>query len=199
MQDFESVHLSSIRHMFNQPLAQAACAVCTQNDLEPVFALRERCFGEEKNYLLNLKQGGHPGEDDIDPHSIIYRMDLGPACIGSARITSIEDYGLPHFSSFQAEDTAVFSRICIEKEYRQQNLHVLMFYEFSNWLLTHTAYRNYISLCTAPEYRLYHSLGARRTAIGKFKLYPNQAENYIVVRGSISEFNQMCQETLLIK
>lgn len=160
----------------------------SEDELKNVFSLREKCFSKNKNYLLSANFE-NIGQDKYDKHSFIYSVEINNQSIGSCRISPISEFDIYDFKSYQIPNSTLFSRICIDSNYRNKNLHIFMFYKFSRWILNNTDYVNYFAFCTADEFRLYEKLGATKITETEIKIYENQKENYCIVKGNIKEFN----------
>jgi transcriptional regulator len=165
--------------------------VSSENEFNEVFLLREKCFSKNKNYLLSVNsEQEKTGQDKYDKDSLIYTVESNNQLIGSCRITPLSKYDLiSDFDIPQSSSNIVFSRVCIENKYRNKNLHIFMFYKFSQWILNTTHYTDYYAFCTDDEYRLYEKLGAKKIMEYKIKLYNNQPNDYYVVKGNIKDFN----------
>ena len=166
--------------------------ICNTDDFSKIYNLRNKCFSKNKSYLLDLNSiNEEKGQDIYDMSSTIYKVEYENECIGSCRITPICELQIPELQSHNTQNNVLLSRVCIDSEHRNKNLHLFMFYKFSNYILNSTLYTDYLAFCTEDELRLYEKLGARKTSENKIKLYKNQINEYYIVKGSIKEFNNL--------
>lgn len=171
--------------------------ICKPNDYLQIYNLRNKCFSKNKNYLLELNSiNEKKGQDVYDNVSTIYNAIYENECVGSCRITPICDLQIEELQFYTSENNILLSRVCIDSEHRNKNLHLFMFYNFSNYILNNTNYKDYFAFCTEDEFRLYEKLGAKKTSENKIKLYKNQLNDYFIVKGNIKEFNNLIIQNL---
>lgn len=171
--------------------------VCNPNDYLQIYNLRNKCFSKNKSYLLGLNSiNEEKGQDIYDKSSTIYNVKYENKCVGSCRITPIYELQIEELQLHNSENNVLLSRVCIDNEHRNKNLHLFMFYKFSNYILSNTNYTDYFAFCTEDEFRLYEKLGAKKTSETQIKLYKNQINDYFIVKGSIKEFNNLIIQIL---
>jgi transcriptional regulator len=171
--------------------------VCKPNECLQIYNLRNKCFSKNKSYLLELNSiNEEKGQDNYDKFSTIYNVKYKNECVGSCRITPIYELQIEELQLHNSENNVLLSRVCIDSGHRNKNLHLFMFYKFSNYILNNTNYTDYFAFCTEDEFRLYEKLGAKKTSENQIKLYKNQINDYFIVKGNIKEFNKLIIQIL---
>ena len=179
----------------------------TEQEYANIYESREKICREKFPYLLNY-QNKYPAEDNFDQHSVLfYVSNEENNVIGSCRIT-------PYISSeagweisknlpknlhlpFDPQKTVQLNRVYLDNEYRNQNLHVFLFYNFSEWVLKNTIYSDYFATCNLVLVRLYKEIGARLEIPQGFKLIGRGEHDYYLVSGKITQFNSIIKTKFL--
>ena len=172
---------------------------------QKIFDSRLRIFEESFPYLIKTGNS-HPAKDSFDDTSILFCCLIQDQVIASCRATPIiEDKwevspSMPDHVSldmFNDGQTIQLNRVYLERGYRNQNLHVYLFFFFSQWVLKNTNYRNYFATCNAGLVRLYSSIGAKLAYPDGFKMINRGKHNYYLVHGKISDFNAIVKNEYL--
>ena len=165
------------------------------NEYAKIFKSREIICSIDFPYLLDYSKP-NPAEDQFDNYSFLLYAALGDEVIGSCRATPCRNNlweisgSLPDGLTLPVDTAACLqlNRVYIDKQYRNINLHAVMFYELASWVLQHTNYTEYFATCNAGLVRFYKRIGSELGYPFPFKLSGRGQHNYYLVKGKINDF-----------
>jgi len=135
----------------------------TPADKRRIFDTRERNYRGEHGYLLT-EMGG---QDIFDDHSELYGLMLGDRAVATCRLTRFGAAGweasdvVPRsLLDFDPTRTVQISRVLVDREFRGNGLHVLLFYKLCEVVRRETEFTHYFGLCQELLMKLYSRIGA---------------------------------------
>ncbi|CAD0003918.1 GNAT family N-acetyltransferase [Flavobacterium salmonis] len=166
----------------------------TQTEKNEIYNSRYEIAKEKFPYLFNTSKYGHIAKDGYDDHSFLFYCK-DKAIIGSCRASPIINGkwefsdALPEYLNFVFNDqsTLQLNRVYIDENHRNKELHALLFYNFSCWVINNTSYTRYFAICNAGLVRMYKRLGAELLLEQGFELKDRSSHNYYLVGGQIED------------
>lgn len=175
----------------------------TEAEKARIYDLRESIWRQHFPYLLNGANGGHPAKDAFDDRSWLFYCSDGAEVVGSCRCSPMLDGQWeisaslpPHIRlDFDPRTTVQVEKVYVHDAYRNSSLHEYLFYHFSAWLLSHTAYTRYFAVCRAELVRLYRRLGAQLVSPEGLLLHGRAAHKYYLIEGGIADVNAIAKQS----
>jgi predicted GNAT family N-acyltransferase len=159
-----------------------------------VYDSRVQNYTGDCDYLLNNQSSIHPGKDEFDDRSFLFLLEYNNKVAATCRCTPAQQ-GEWEISSLvnqlpfmpDEHDFVQFNRVLVDRKFRSQRLHELMFYRCSLWMLANTSYRSYFSVCKQLLLRFYLLYGAQLVSDKPVNLSGRGDSNYFFVHGEIEK------------
>ena len=170
----------------------------TEVERDHIDRLRQDGYARREHYLI----ADGRTSDCFDEVSSLFYLRIGEQIVATSRVTpqsaawELDTISLPPELSRRFDRHYVqYSRVLVNSAFRNQNLHVLMFYNVAKWMLENTEYRLYVSVCRRPLVRLYTHVGARLASEHPFMI-PGRQHPYYLVEGAIETVRDTSAEIL---
>lgn len=173
----------------------------TQFEMNQIYDLRYEVAKDLYPHLFQSNQYGHLAKDKFDDASFHSYCKKAHKMIGCFRATPnvnnqweindslVEDI----LVKVDKEHTLQYNRIYIDKNFRNQSIHEILFYKLSLSILENTQYKKYFAICNAGLVRMYKKIGAVLIYQDGFKLKNRLSHNYYLIGGQIEEFVEIIQ------
>lgn len=164
--------------------------------LNNVFAFRAQIYKNESPYLLKNNQSANPGEEIYDQYSYNFYVANHLGIIGSCRCTpffndqweiseKVLDINLNNY--FNPDLYLQFNRLLIHPNFRNNNVHEILFFHVCSWIVNHTQYRKYFSVCRPALVKIYQHYNAQLVLKEPIKILDRKFSDYFLIEGSAEE------------
>jgi hypothetical protein len=166
----------------------------TEAEKNEIYDSRFEIAKDKFPYLFHTDIYGHIAKDDYDDASLLFYCKE-KSIIGSCRASPVINDkweftdALPEDMNFVFDNqhTLQLNRVYINENHRNKELHALLFYNFSLWVIKNTPYTRYFAICNAGLVRMYKKLGAELLLDEGFGLKNRTPHNYYLVGGQIED------------